>query len=71
MSKQSGSLNTILKVVFVALLGLLTLTLGLLLLIFFVPVVAWYVWRLSERNTDLEKRLAALEGHHPPKDDKD
>lgn len=71
MSKATGTLNSVIKVVFVLLLGLLTLSLQLLLLIIFVPVATWYIWRLSERNAILEKRVAALEGHPAAKTDKD
>jgi uncharacterized membrane protein len=67
MSKPRGTIDLIVRVVFLVLLALLTLSLGLLLLIFFVPVVGWYIWRFNDKNKELEERLAALEGPHKPK----
>jgi 4-amino-4-deoxy-L-arabinose transferase-like glycosyltransferase len=69
MSGRRGSMNVVVRVTFLALLGLLTLALGLLLLIFFVPIVGWYVWTLSDRNRELEARIAVLEGTRKPKSD--
>ncbi len=65
MSKQSPGLQVTIRVVFLVLMGVLTLYLGLLFLIIFVPVIGWYVWRLVDRNAELEKRVAALEGKKP------
>ena len=62
-------LETVTRVVFAVLLGALILFgLAILVLLIFVPVVTWYVWRLQDKNKDLERRMAALEGHPVQKD---
>ncbi len=65
MSKQSPGLQMTIRIVFLVLMGVITLYLQLLFLIIFVPVIGWYVWRLVDRNAELEKRVAALEGKKP------
>ena len=62
MSKPARKLDSSFRIVFVVLLGALTLTLSVLFLIFFVPIVAYYLWQLLDRTRDLERRLRALEG---------
>jgi len=69
MSKSSGSLGIVVRVVFLVLLAFLVLASPVLFLIFFVPVVGWYILSLSDKNKDLEARLAALEGPRRPKSD--
>jgi len=69
MSKSSGSLGIVVRVVFLVLLAFLVLASPVLFLIFFVPVVGWYILSLSDKNKDLEARLAALEGPRRPKPD--
>jgi predicted membrane protein len=56
-----GVLETAVKVVFLGLLVLIVIASAFLLLIFFVPVVVWYIWSLYDKTAKLEKRLAALE----------
>lgn len=56
-----GFLEMAVKVVFLALLVLIVIASAFLLLIFFVPVVVWYIWSLYDKTAKLEKRLAALE----------
>ncbi len=65
MSKQSPGLQMTIRIVFLVLMGVITLYLQLLFLIIFVPVIGWYVWRMVDRNAELEKRVAALEGKKP------
>jgi len=60
MTKPSNNLSNAIRIVFVILLGFLSLA-SWLFLIFFVPVVAWYIWGLSDKNRDLERRIVALE----------
>ncbi len=64
MSKPRPGLDRAVRITFMVLLGALVLFLGLFFLIVFVPVAAWYLWQLSDRNRDLEARLAAIES--PP-----
>ncbi|HEY6282699.1 MAG TPA: hypothetical protein VIW22_02105 [Nitrososphaerales archaeon] len=57
-----GILETAVKVVFLGLLVLIAIALpAFLLLIFFVPVVVWFIWRLMDRTAELERRLAEKE----------
>lgn len=46
---------------FLVLLAFLSIGLGLLFFVFFVPVIAFLVWRDQDRIVALEKRIAALE----------
>ena len=62
MSKSSGSLSLVLRVALLALVVLLLLSgVFLFVLIFFIPVVGWMLWRDQDRISRLEKKLAALE----------
>ena len=70
MSKPKG-LDVSVRVVFVALIGFLTLFLSLLFLAVFVAVASWYIWSLSDKTKNLEARIAALEGPSGKKPDKD
>lgn len=56
-----GILETAVKVVFLGLLVLIVIASAYLLLIFFVPVVVWYIWSLYDKTAKLERRVAALE----------
>ena len=61
MSKPRGALDSSARIVFVILLGVLTLALSFLFLIFFVPVVAYYLWKVMDRTRELERKVAELE----------
>ena len=56
-----GVLELAVKVVFLGLLVLIVIASAFLLLIFFVPVVVWFIWRLMDRTAELERRLAEKE----------
>jgi hypothetical protein len=49
------------RVTFLILLALLALEVPGLLIIFFVPIVGWYLWRAQDRIAELEKKLAERE----------
>lgn len=66
MSKTGVRLNTISKIVFLVLLALISISEPILVLVFFIPVVGWLIWRDQDRMAALEKRLAALEGPAKP-----
>jgi hypothetical protein len=68
--KSSRLLVNAVKVVFLALLVLIVIASAFLLLIFFVPLVVWYIWSLYDRTAKLEKRLAVLEKPDEPKPDR-
>jgi hypothetical protein len=70
VSRSSGSISIIVRVVFVILLAFLVLASPVLFLIFFVPVVTWYILSLNDKNKKLEERLAALEGPSAKKPEK-
>jgi hypothetical protein len=61
-------MNIVVRITFLVLLVFLTLILQLLLLAVFVAVAGWYIWSLSDKNKELEARLAALEGPHKKPD---
>ncbi len=61
MSRPKGALDSSVRIVFVLLLAVLTLALSILFLIFFVPIITYYVWQLLDRTRELEKKVAALE----------
>jgi 4-amino-4-deoxy-L-arabinose transferase-like glycosyltransferase len=61
LSKRGTSVNAITRIIFLVLLGLIALSEPILVLIFFVPIVGWLIWRDQDRISQLEKRLAALE----------
>ena len=76
MSKPMTTLDITVRVVFLALIAFLTLTgIVIFVLLVFIPVITWYVWRLLDRTKELEARLSALEGPSgkkpPAKQDKD
>jgi hypothetical protein len=62
-----GILETAVKVVFLGLLVLIVIASAYLLLVFFVPVVVWYIWSLYDKTAKLERRVAALEKPTEPK----
>jgi len=62
-----GILELAVKVVFLALLVLIVIASYFLLLIFFVPLVVWYIWSLYDKTAKLEKRVADLEKPGQPK----
>jgi flagellar biogenesis protein FliO len=66
MSKPRGSMDTIVRITFVILMGVLALFLQLIFIAVFVAVVSWYIWKLSDQNRTLEARISALEGSAPP-----
>jgi flagellar biosynthesis component FlhA len=62
MSKPPKGLDLAVRVVSLILLAVLVLGgFSALVLLFFAPIVGWLVWRLYDRTTELEKKLAALE----------
>ena len=64
MSKPLTSVNMVIRVVFLVLLGLLILGgLGGFVILIYLPVLGWIIWRLMDRTAELEAKVAALEGH--------
>ena len=61
MSKSSGITSVAVRVLFLVLMAFAVLISPVLFLIFFVPVVGWFLWRDQDRITQLEKRLDALQ----------
>jgi len=66
MSKPKGSMDTLVRITCVILMGVLVLFLPLIFIAVFVAVVSWYIWKLSDQNRNLEARISALEGSAPP-----
>jgi hypothetical protein len=64
MSKPGGTINGAMRVVVSILVGFIAFifTFGSIFILFFVPVITWYVWHLNDRSAELERRLNALEG---------
>ena len=58
MSKPQVGSNVVVRVTFLILMGLVALFFNYLFLAVFVPVVGWYIWRLTDRVAELEKKLA-------------
>jgi hypothetical protein len=61
LSKPGIRMSSITRIIFLVLLGLIALSEPILVLIFFVPIVGWLIWRDQDRISQLEKRLAAIE----------
>jgi ABC-type Co2+ transport system permease subunit len=58
MSKPQVGSNVVVRVTFLILMGLVALFFNYLFLAVFVPVVGWYIWRLTDRVAELEAKLA-------------
>ncbi len=41
-----------------------------LVVLFYIPISGWLIWRLMDRTSSLEARVAALEGHPIEKKEK-
>jgi hypothetical protein len=68
LSRTSIRLSTVSQIVFLILLALVSLGFtASFVLIFLIPVMGWFIWRDHSRISELEKRLAALEGPKPAK----
>lgn len=65
MSKTFARLPTITRVIFLVLLALVTISEPILVLIFFIPIIGWLIWRDQDKIAELERRLAALEPSTP------
>ncbi len=66
MSKPQGTYGTVIRMAFLILMAFLVLGEPVLFLIFFVPVVGWFLWSDHDRIAELEKKVAALEGQKEP-----
>ncbi len=67
MNRPQTNMNVIVRVTFLILLAFLMLTgFAVFVLIVFVPVMGWYIWRQQDRIRDLEARLAALDTRKKP-----
>ncbi len=58
---KRGVLENAVKVVFLMLMALIYIASSLLFLLFFIPIIGWFVWRAHDKAAELEKRVAALE----------
>ena len=58
-------MSTVTRVTFLVLVAVIALGEPILVLVFFIPVVGWMLWRDQDRISELEKRLAALENPAP------
>lgn len=67
MSKSSFRINTVTRIIFLVLLGLIALREPIVVLVFFIPIAGWLIWRDQDKIAQLEKRLAALEAPAPAK----
>ena len=56
------------RLLFLVLIAFLYIIPGIqfLVLLFFIPIVAWILWRDSDRIKELEKKLAAFERSDRP-----
>jgi predicted tellurium resistance membrane protein TerC len=61
-------IDLIVRLLFLVLIAFLYIIPGIqfLVLLFFIPVVAWVLWRDSDRIKELEKKLAAYERSDRP-----
>jgi hypothetical protein len=59
---RAQTLNSVVQGVIIVFAGLLAVVLtGSLFMLVFVPIVVYYLWRLNDKNRELERRVAALE----------
>jgi RsiW-degrading membrane proteinase PrsW (M82 family) len=61
MSNRSNLPQTVSMVLTSVFLGLIALFFGAIFLLFFVPVVVYYLWSLNARVRELERRLLPKE----------
>jgi hypothetical protein len=68
LSRRGFRINRLTQATLLVLLGVISLSFSpSLTLLFIIPIFGWYIWRYHTRISELEKRLAALEPHPPPK----
>jgi hypothetical protein len=67
MSRAPMRMSAITRIIFLVLVAVITLGEPILVLVFFVPIAGWLIWRDQDKIAQLEKRLAALEGPPQPK----
>ena len=61
-NKSAFRMGTIARLLLLILIAVLAIGYTVLVIIFFVPVAGWFIWRDHDRIMALEKRLEALEG---------
>lgn len=59
MSKSQATASVVVRVTFLVLMGLVALLFGFIFMAIFVPVVGWFIWRLTDRVAELEAKLGA------------
>jgi hypothetical protein len=70
LSRSGLRLGMVTRMVFLVLLAVLCLVAAVYVVIFFIPIVGYLVWRDQDRIEELERRLAAIEKPASPKTDK-
>ena len=58
---KANAMSMAVKIVFLILMGLVVLTVPVLFLVFFVPIIGWIVWSDHDKIAELERRLAVPE----------
>ena len=61
-NKSAFRMGTITRLLLLILIAVLAIRYTALVIIFFVPVAGWFIWRDHDRIMALEKRLEALKG---------
>jgi purine-cytosine permease-like protein len=69
LSKSSGVSSAAVRVLLLVLMAFLLLIGQFLFLLFYVPIVGWYLWRDQDRIKQLEKKVEALENPYGKKPD--
>jgi hypothetical protein len=65
--KPAFRIGVITRLLLFVLIAVLAIGYTALVVIFFVPIAGWFIWRDHDRIVDLEKKLEALEGPRPKK----
>ncbi|MDG6940556.1 MAG: hypothetical protein JRM97_00960 [Nitrososphaerota archaeon] len=61
-NKSAFRMGTITRLLLLILIAVLAIRYTALVIIFFVPIAGWFIWRDHDRIVALEKRLEALKG---------
>jgi hypothetical protein len=60
LSKKGSTLESMSRILLLVLAAVLALEVSPLVLLFFIPVAGWFIWRSNDRIRELERKVATL-----------